>query len=55
MAAAFKRIGIMGRMTNPGAPETLVALIHYLETFKLDIIIDQETAEYLDRSHLRIV
>lgn len=44
MATAFKVIGIMGRVKNPGVKETLKALIQYLTDLHKSILVDEETA-----------
>ncbi len=55
MTIHFKTIGIIGRLSNPGAHETLQALVDYLRHFKLAIIIDAETAASLPHTDLPIV
>lgn len=55
MALQFKVIGIFGRLKNPGVAETLKALVEYLQTLNLEILIDAETAESLDDPALRLV
>lgn len=47
MATAFKNIGIIGRLRNPGVKDTLITLINYLRQLKQNIIIEAETAEAL--------
>lgn len=42
---AFKTIGIIGRVRNPGVKETLITLIHYLLNLKQTILVEAETAE----------
>jgi NAD+ kinase len=44
----FKKIGIIGRVRNPGVKETLKALTEYLIELKQELIIEEETAESLD-------
>ncbi len=48
MTIIFKKIGIIGRVRNPGVKETLKALAEYLTSLKQDLIIEEETAEALE-------
>ena len=45
MTKAFKTIGIIGRVKNPGVKETLNTLTDYLIQLQQNIIIETETAE----------
>lgn len=51
----FKTIGIIGRVKNSGVKETLKSLITYLSKLKLNIVIDEETAESLHPIDLPIL
>jgi NAD+ kinase len=48
MGSAFKVIGILGRVKNPGVADTLKAVITYLRAHKHDILVDAESASALD-------
>lgn len=52
MKSAFKTIGIFGRLKSAGVVETLKALIGYLQSLELKVIIDLETAEALGDASL---
>ncbi|MEO8400940.1 MAG: NAD(+) kinase [Gammaproteobacteria bacterium] len=55
MTTTFKSIGIIGRVRNPGVKDTLRALIKYLEKLKLQIFIEEETADSLNEKSLSII
>ncbi len=55
MATAFKIIGIIGRVRNPGVKETLRALINHLLSLKHEFLIEAETAEALHDPNLPII
>jgi NAD+ kinase len=55
MNKAFKTVGIIGRVKNPGVKETLGTLIRYLRSLKHEFVIEAETAEHLDESSLPVV
>jgi NAD+ kinase len=55
MNKAFKIVGIIGRVKNPGVKETLVTLIKYLRSLQQEFVIEAETAEHLDDASLPIV
>lgn len=44
MASQFKVIGILGRVNHPNITATLKTLIEYLQSLKLEILVDAETA-----------
>jgi len=48
---AFRTIGIIGRVNNQGVKETLHALIHFLSTLPIKVVIDAETATSLTSSN----
>jgi NAD+ kinase len=55
MATAFKSVGIIGRVRNPGVKETLQALIKYLHTLKQQFYIEEDTADALGEENLSIL
>jgi NAD+ kinase len=55
MNKAFKTVGIIGRVKNPGVKDTLVTLIKYLRSLQHDFFIEAETAEHLDDASLPII
>jgi NAD+ kinase len=55
MNKAFKTVGIIGRVKNPGVKDTLVTLIKYLRSLQHDFVIEAETAEHLDDASLPII
>src|SRR3990167_3566534 len=55
MPAAFKNIGIIGRVRTSTIKETLSTLINYLHTLKLHIYIEEETAESLNEKNLTVL
>lgn len=55
MTAAFKKIGVIGRVKTTGVKDTLKTLIKYLQNLKQSIVIESETAESIDETHLPIV
>lgn len=55
MTTEFKRVGIIGRVKNPGVKDTLNDLIVYLISRKQDFIIEFETSEYLDANKFKTV
>jgi NAD+ kinase len=55
MPKTFQKIGIIGRVRNPGVKETLKTLTDYLLKLKQDFIIESETAESLDNCNLPTV
>ncbi|EKD73264.1 MAG: hypothetical protein ACD_45C00382G0003 [uncultured bacterium] len=55
MPAAFKNIGIIGRVRTSTIKETLSTLINYLHTLKLHIYIEEETAESLNEKNLTVI
>lgn len=55
MSKAFKTIGIIGRLKNPGVKDTLATLVEYLHSLQRDIVIEAETAESLNDASLKIV
>jgi NAD+ kinase len=52
MPKTFNKIGIIGRVRNPGVKETLKTLTNYLIGLKKNLIIETETAESLDQCSL---
>lgn len=52
MTIAFKTIGIIGRLKNPGVKETLKTLIDYLRNLNQNIIVETETAESINDAKL---
>jgi NAD+ kinase len=55
MSKAFKTIGIIGRLKNPGVKDTLATLVAYLHSLDRDIVIETETAESLNDDSLTTV
>ena len=55
MSSAFRTIGIIGRLRNPGVKETLRALIAFLRNKQYEIVIEAETAESLENPDLMTV
>lgn len=55
MHTPFKTIGIFGRLRRPGVKETLNMLIQYLQSLKQHIVIDAETAAFLDDNTLTCI
>src|SRR5579883_2781360 len=53
--AAFKKIGIIGRVKTPGVKETVLALVNYLQGLKQSLMIERETAELLPSPSLPII
>jgi len=52
MGSPFKKIGIFGRLKNPGTNQTIKALVDYLRHLDQDILIEAETAASLnDKLH----
>jgi len=55
MPAAFKTIGIFGRVKTPAIKDTLKALVTYLKTLQHTFLIEQETAESIDNIEFSVV
>lgn len=55
METTFKKIGLFGRVKNPGVKETLKALIHYLQELKSAIWVENETAEPLNDPSIQTI
>ena len=55
MASPFKKIGLMGRVKNPGVVETLKALVQYLKSLNQTLLIESETAEALHDASLTAI
>lgn len=55
MKREFKTVGIVGRLKNPHATETLTELIKYLLELNQDCILDQETAGSLSSNLLPVL
>ena len=55
MSSQFKAIGIFGRVKNPGAIETLKALISYLQSLNHPLLVDEETAAALNDTSIKCV
>lgn len=55
MAAAFKTIGIYGRVRNSGVTASLKAIIEFLQNHDCSLLIDSETASVLKDDTLKVV
>ncbi len=55
MASIFNKIGILGRVKNPGVKETLKALTQHLTELAQNFFVEAETAESLDSPHLKTI
>jgi len=55
MASAFKKIGIFGRVKNPGVKETLKTLIQYLNELGQTVFVESETAPVLEDPTLHLI
>lgn len=55
MASIFNKIGILGRVKNPGVKETLKALIQHLLELQKTFFVETETAESLHTPDLKTI
>ncbi len=55
MASNFNKIGILGRVKNPGVKETLKALTQHLSDLSQSFVVETETAESLDNTALKTI
>jgi len=55
MNVPFKNVGIIGRVRNASVKETLKALVDYLHHLDLQIYIEEDTAETLDKTPFTIL
>lgn len=53
MASIFKKVGVLGRVKNPGVKETLKILTHHLTQLSQDFVVETETAESLDNLDIK--
>lgn len=54
MALHFEKIGIIGKYAAPTVSDTLRQLVRYLQSKKIEIMIDEETAKVWDGHQLQV-